>query len=78
MSAYTEALVALQKRSKSQLEKFKKREAIFKGAVFKGTISKGTRKKDDDIAEYIRRLEKDVIELNSAIASLRDQEQDKS
>ena len=78
MSAYTEALVALQKRSKSQLEKFRQREVIFKGAVFKGTISKGTRKKDDDIAEYIRRLEKDVIELNSAIASLRDQEQDKS
>ena len=38
---------------------------------------KGTPKKDDDIAEYIRRLEQDVIELNSAIASLRDQEGDK-
>ncbi|MDP9089694.1 MAG: V-type ATPase subunit a family protein [Pseudomonadota bacterium] len=77
MSAYTQALEALQKRSKSQLEKFRKREVKFKGAVFKGTISKDTQKKDDDIVEYIRRLEKDVIELNSAIASLRDQEQDK-
>lgn len=77
MSAYMEALVALQKRSRSHLEKFRRGEVIFKGAVFRGTKFKGTHKKDDDIDEYIRRLEKDVIEINSAIASLRDQEVDK-
>ncbi len=74
MSAYLEALVALQKRSRSQLEKFRRGQVIFKGEVSKRTIFKGTHKKDDDINEYIRRLEKDVIDINSAIASLRDQE----
>jgi hypothetical protein len=68
MSAYMEALVSLQKRSKAQLERFKKSEV---------RIFKGTKNKNDDTEEYIRGLEKDVIELNSAIASLRDNEQGK-
>ncbi|MEA3140738.1 MAG: hypothetical protein QOK23_2907 [Gammaproteobacteria bacterium] len=73
MSAYRQALVSLQKLSKAQLEKLSKRKLsesevrIFKAANYKY----------DDTAAYIRGLEREVIELNSVIASLREQEQEK-
>lgn len=73
MSAYHQALVSLQKLSKAQLEKLSKRKL----SESEARIFKRANYKHDDTAEYIRRLEKEVIELNSVIASLRDQEQGK-
>jgi hypothetical protein len=72
MSAYREALVSLQKLSKAQLEKLSKRK-LSESEV---KIFKRANNKNDDTAEYIKGLEKEVIELNSVIASLRDQEQE--
>jgi hypothetical protein len=73
MSAYREALISLQKLSKAQLEKLSKRKL----SESEARIFKRTNYKNGDTAEYIRNLEKEVIELNTVIASLRDQEQEK-